>query len=269
MRLHRLIAIGMATAASLVCAACHNKSDPILQQGYEALDRKQFDTALASADQYLQEQPNGRGAAEAAYLRGRAIEQRNKSSDEQAQADLREAQAMYRKALSLGPARGWEGYILTSLADTYYWMEDYSNAERHWRLAHDRLDDTPRNIDLKSWVLYRIGLCQQRMGQFDPADQTFEAVYARYPQSEAAKRALEHHGSRAYYIQVGAFAQAASADRLTRELQSKGFKVARITRRDKANLVFICVGPMSDYAQAAAMRAKVVAAGYKDCLIVP
>ena len=46
-----------------------------LTVGYDALEAQQYDQALAAADAYLHQRPNGAGTAEALYLRGRALEQ--------------------------------------------------------------------------------------------------------------------------------------------------------------------------------------------------
>src|SRR5882762_3496689 len=83
---------------------CQNAKDTQnLQQGYGALDLKDYQRAIAAADDYLQKHPTGNGAAEAAYLRGRAFEQRTKGSDAEAQANLREARASYEQVLTLMP----------------------------------------------------------------------------------------------------------------------------------------------------------------------
>src|SRR5438552_6101335 len=70
---------------------CQNAKDTQnLQQGYGALDLKDYQRAILAADDYLAKHPTGNGAAEAAYLRGRAFEQRTKGSDAEAQANLRD-----------------------------------------------------------------------------------------------------------------------------------------------------------------------------------
>src|SRR5213080_4171273 len=90
---------------------CQNAKDTQnLQQGYGALDLKDYQRAIAAADDYLQKHPTGNGAAEAAYLRGRAFEQRTKGSDAEAMANLREARASYEKALTLMPSKQLEAY---------------------------------------------------------------------------------------------------------------------------------------------------------------
>ena len=270
MRPHRLSAVGTVWIACLLLGACQGASNPsLLETGYEALDQKQYEQALATADEHLRQTPTGPGAAEASYLRGRALEQREKADDEQTRSDLVSARIAYEQALRFKPQPMLEGYILTSLANCSYFLGDYASAEKHWLAGYERLQTDSRLAELAAWVLYRVGLCQQRQGQFARADQSFEQVNERYPGTEAAARALEHQGARQFFVQVGAFQNPAFADALIAALRNKGYTVARVTRRDKGNLLRVMVGPLPDYPRAAAMRERVVADGFRDALIVP
>ena len=212
-----LVLLGLAACQTQV------KDNTVLRGGYEALDQKQYDQAIEAADRFLADNPTGDGAAEASYLRGRALEQRVKRNDGEAVANLNEARTMYNQALALRPARQLEGYIQTSLGNVSYWLDDYSTAEVQWQAALERLD----REDLKSWVLYRIGLCQQRLGQWANADATFESVIRQYPGTEAAARSLGREGAREFYIQVAAFQNLASADRMIATLKGQGFPAVR------------------------------------------
>src|SRR3954464_6031372 len=98
--------ITLALAGGLGCS--NTKDTQSLQQGYGALDLKDYQRAIAAADDYLSKHPTGNGAAEAAYLRGRAFEQRTKGSDAEAMTNLREARASYEKALTLAPSKQLE-----------------------------------------------------------------------------------------------------------------------------------------------------------------
>src|SRR5438874_7013710 len=159
---------------------CQNAKDTQnLQQGYGALDLKDYQRAIAAADDYLQKHPTGNGAAEAAYLRGRAFEQRTKGSDAEAMANLLEARASYEKALTLMPSKQLEAYTRASLGNVCYWMNDFGAAEINWTSAYEKLELG----DLKAWVLYRTGLSQQRRGKWEAADETFAQVEKEFPKS--------------------------------------------------------------------------------------
>lgn len=269
MRIHRFAFVRVAWAACLLALlGCQSQSDPVLQQGYEALNQKQFDLALSAADAYLRQSPDGAGVAQARYLRGRALEQREKATPQQVRDDLQAARAAYRQALGSKPATVLEGYILTSLANCDYFLQDYPAAEEHWLAAADRLQG-PKYEDLRSWVLYRAGLCRQRVGRFAAADQLFEMVMQHYPGTEAAARAFEHHGIRQFFVQVGAFQSPSSADALIGELRGRGYNVARVSRRDKPNLLLVMAGPVPDYVRASNLRTRLLADGYKEAMIVP
>src|SRR2546426_292476 len=84
---------------------------------------------LVAGDKYLAEHPGGAGSAEAMYLRGRAVEQRTKYSDNEVIANLRQARGIYDKALEASPSRFLESYIRTSLGNVSYWLGDYAASE--------------------------------------------------------------------------------------------------------------------------------------------
>src|SRR5438132_7886934 len=144
-----------------------------LQSGYDALEARQYEQALAQADGYLQSNSrsgdSSAGTAAALYLRGRSYEGRVAADQAQAQANLQSARTAYIQCLSQKPGQPLAAYARTSLANVAYFQDDYATALAQWSAAYDALD----RGDVKSWVLYRIGICQQRMGQFEQADKTF------------------------------------------------------------------------------------------------
>jgi tetratricopeptide (TPR) repeat protein len=242
---------------------CQEPGSVGLEQGYAALEQSRVDEATAAADRYLQDHPTGTSAAAAIYLKGRAIEQRMKRNDAEAVANLRQAKAHYLKAMELSPARPLETYIYTSAGNTCYWLGDFAGAASYWKEAYQRLGKD----DLQAWVLYRIGLCQQRMGRWTDADATFAAVQKEAPGTEAADRARSHQGYRGFYVQVAAFASAKSADQVIKELRAKGYPATRQERPER-KLSVVMVGPVATYADAQATKAR-LNSQYKDTLIIP
>ncbi len=248
-------------AGGLGCANAKDQQN--LKEGYSALDQKNYEKAIAAADDYLQKYPTGNGAAEAAYLRGRAFEQRVKISDAEAQANLREARASYEKALTLAPSRQLEGYIRASLGNVSYWMNDFGAAEVNWRAAYELLEPG----DLKMWVLYRMGLSQQRLGKWEVADETFALVEKDYPRTEPAIRSAAHRGARAFYVQVAAFSSPQPAEKLAQALRSQGYPAGRYEKKEKG-LQLVMAGPLKRYEEAVAMRNR-LGGQYRDAVIVP
>jgi len=243
---------------------CQNAKDTQnLQQGYGALDLKDYQRAIAAADDYLQKHPTGNGAAEAAYLRGRAFEQRTKGSDAEAQANLREARASYEQVLTLMPSRQLEAYTRASLGNVAYWMNDFGAAEINWTSAYEKLEPG----DLKAWVLYRTGLSQQRLGKWEAADDTFAQVEKEFPKSEPAARAASHQGARAFYVQVAAFSSPQPAEKLVATLRGQGYPVGRYEKKEKG-LQLVMAGPLKRYDEAVVMRNR-LGEQFRDAVIVP
>ena len=254
----------VATLVAVLLGGC--AADPGSKQqlaaGYAALENRQYEQAIARADEYLRSHPAGAGSAEALYLRGRALEQKPADSLEQARANLQAARAAYIEALGRSPSRKLQAYVHTSLANVAYFQDDYPTAISEWTAAYGMLEDE----SIKAWVLYRIGLSRQRLGQFADADATFAAVMQRYPDTVPAQRARERHGARAFNVQMATFAQSNSADAAINELRAQGVPVHK--QIDSKGRSVVLVGPLVSYQQAQAMKAR-YARRYPDALIVP
>jgi tetratricopeptide (TPR) repeat protein len=237
-----------------------------LNGGYAALDEKQYDQAIQAADQYLQKTPNGPGSAEAQYLKGRGLEARADQADRQgnaaeARADLKAAGDCYKTGLLLSPPPTVEALLHAQLANVAYHFDDYGTAVREWQSAYPHL----QTADSNAWVLYCIGLCQQRLGWFEQADRTFEMVRQTYPETPQASRAAGHIGARGFYVQVGAFADAGDAQRTIADLQMHGFQADKQSTGGKQ---LISVGPVPTYADAHALKTR-LEAQYPKAFIAP
>jgi tetratricopeptide (TPR) repeat protein len=253
----------VAVFLSTGCAADKVDKDQ-LNAGYADLDSAHYDEAIAVADQQLAKNSNGKseGTAEALYLKGRAFEQRVKSSRGEAGADMNTAADCYQRALGMSPVPSLEANIRTSLGNVQYWRDDYSSALQEWTRAYELLN-TP---DMKSFVLYRAGLCQQRLGQFDIADKTFAAVQERFANSDAANRAREHQGFHSFSVRLATFSNPQSADAALLSLRKGG--AAANKQSDAKQRSIVTVGPVGTYAQAQALKARFIAQ-YPDAMIVP
>jgi outer membrane protein assembly factor BamD (BamD/ComL family) len=251
--------------AILFCSGC--AADPAdkanLTAGYSALDARQYDAAIRSADDQLAHSGGGESSAEALYLKGRAYEQRVKADEEQSRSDLNTAASFYQQALSSGPSKQLEGYIHASLANVDYWLDNYTSAIAQFSAAYDLVD----SADLKSFILYRAGLCQQRLAQFDVADKSFQAVQDRFPGSEAARRAREHQGFRNFSVRVATFSTTAAAQSAAAALIRTGLDNVQVRLLADGKSI-VLVGPESTFTEASAMKVR-VAGQYPDAMIVP
>src|SRR4051812_28449051 len=228
--------------AMVGCASDNTKQN--LSSGYQALDAQQFDEAMARADQQLAASPTGASAAEALYLKGRALEQKTTGSQQDARKNFMQARDVYQQALQQQPSPELEARIHAGIANTSYWLDDYANAVSEWSTAIDHFDDP----SVKSFMLYRIGLSQQRMGNFAMADQTFANVQQQFAGTSAAKRAREHQGYKGFTVQLATFASANSADAEIAKLQRQGVTPAK-SKTPQGNAV-VSIGPVPSYSQA-------------------
>lgn len=250
----------------LQAVGCASQRSPVasgeLAGGYRALEQRQYDAALASADAYLRQSPRGSGAAEALYLRGRALTDRVATSEAESRANLQAARVAYVQALQLNPRPPLEAYIRTSLANVAYFQDDYQTAAQQWTEAYEHLTDQ----ELKSWVLYKIGRALQRQGRFDQADRTFAAVQQQYPGSAPAQQSREVQGQRQFYVQLATFNSAAGAERAAGAVRRMGITPIIIANASSQHVLRI--GPFATFQQARSMRGR-FAAEYPDALISP
>jgi outer membrane protein assembly factor BamD (BamD/ComL family) len=249
---------------------CSSRADRLSQgqlgQGYDALAQRQYSQAIAAADAYLSTAGTGdKGVAEALYLKGRAIEQQlvdQPTPAAQVQAQWQQARVLYVQALEQKPSPELEALIRAGIANVAFYQDDFQTALEQWNAASAGL----KQPDAQEWVLYRMGQCQQRTGRFEEADRTYAAVQERYPGGQAAAKAKERQGARAFYVQLATFSSPASADRASAELKRQGIQPQRIS--DAQGRQVIRVGPLPTYAQAKAVKQR-QAATYPDALIIP
>lgn len=253
-------------AMMLALAGCAQQPQTreTLNGGYGALTDNRLDDAQAAADKVLASEHNGRGAAEALYLRGRVSEERSRQAkDEAEQKQLaNDARQNYVRALSQKPAPKLEAAVRTQLANVAYYQEDFATAAREGAAAYANLESPGE----QAWALYRVGLSQQRLGRFADADQTFAAVQQRYANTEPARRAASRAGARAFHVQVGIFTDSSNAQRTAAALKTDGYSAVK--SNDSSGKQIIAVGPVATYAEAKVLQAR-LAAKYPGAMILP
>lgn len=262
----KLVALGVTAIGLLLLTGCVDApSKDRLNEGYHALDAQRYDEAGAAANDYLTKHPTGPGAAEAYYLQGRAYESRATESHEAepaARADLNAARTAYSKGLTLEASPRVKALLHSGMANVAYFEEDYAIAASEWQTAYPNLKDE----DAKAWALYRIGLSQQRLGSFRQADDTFTLVQEQYPSSEAAGRANTRIGAKAFYVQIGAYGDAANAQKAVDTLARAGLPTSSVP--EAANRHVVRVGPAATYADAKVLRSRVIGE-YPQAIILP
>jgi outer membrane protein assembly factor BamD (BamD/ComL family) len=238
--------------------------EPVLNQAYAAFDAKQLDAAMTGADRVLIGNRDGTGAAEAHYLRGRVFEERAAQASDPAlaKAALANARTAYNAALAAHPAPELDARVHAGIANAAYFQDDYATAIAEFSVASNKLTEPTS----KAWALYRVGLSQQRFGNFDEADQTFAKVQQGFPNTEPARRAGQHQGARGFHVQIGTYSTPANAQNAVATLRADG--VIGTQQSDPAGRVVVRVGPVPTYDQARALKSR-LAAKYPDALIIP
>jgi tetratricopeptide (TPR) repeat protein len=162
----------VVTAAALVaaggCRSNHEMAQEMIESGEVALGGDRYDAAVADADDAIQEAPS----ADAYYLRARAEEDRPKPDSDITAADLAKARADYQAALDRNPPPLLVGRCRAGLANVAFALEDYPTAMADWQSSLDYLAEP----QWRAFALYRIGICQQRLGEFDDANYQFDLI---------------------------------------------------------------------------------------------
>lgn len=255
-----LTCVLVAIAAGGGCAA--DPAPKMLTEGWQQLGANQPDRALTTAQNVLTEAPHSPRAAEALYLKGRALEAVNAATPLDQRRNLDAAYQAYADALKRRPNKELQARIYAGMGNACYWRDDYDGAWRHWASAYEITQD----FNTKGYVLYRIGLCQQRLSRFEQADATFAAVVERFPRTDAAARAKEKIGARGFAVQVATFASPQNAENAMNALRREGYAPQRIANARGQSVV--TVSPFGNYQQARAARDR-VAAMFPDALVVP
>jgi len=235
-----------------------------LDDGFSQLKDKNFNQAVTSADEILNTKPRPPVAtlAQAHYLKGRAFEEREKPNESQGASDLQRAREEYIRGLELNPPQPVLANLRSQVANVAYFQEDYATALSQWGMSLAHLTDDRS----RAWALYRMGLCQQRQGQWTTADDTFASVQKSYPGSIPADRAKARAGARAFFVQIGVFNNPAGADRAMTDARKQGVVPTKTV--DPKGAQIIRVGPYPAYPTAKATRARLLIA-FPDAAIVP
>ena len=233
-----------------------------LQRADAALRVGDFQTVITAADEQLKASNTAKSKAQALYYKGRAIEGRSKSSPATTVSDLSQAKSLYEQALAAGAYDPDASIIRASLANVAYFQEDFTAARGHWMAAQKTLPDK----ESRAWALYRIGLCEQRLGRFGEADKTFAQVQRSYPGTEQARRAREHQGTTSFRVQIATFSRADTADKLLEQLKTKGLR--GVKQADPAGRLVVVMTGFANY-QAAKVARDQVAGDFPDAMILP
>ena len=261
----RLTGLTALLAGFFLLSGCGgNGAKEKLGAAYQQLDgpNPNYVEIAGAADAYLKENPTGPAAADALYLHGRALEAKSQRDPASPQRDWADAYSYYTQALAQKPRPALEGLIHVGMGNILYFQDRYGAASSELAAGYEKLE---RDTD-KAWALYRIGLCQQRLGKWQDADRTFVQVQQQFPNSEPALRSRDHQGYNAFWVQVATFPNPQMASAAMTELKKQGLN-AQLFVDTTRNAQVVRVGPLT-YEGALATKQRVLAK-YRDALIVP
>jgi tetratricopeptide (TPR) repeat protein len=248
----------------LLASSCAmpSKNQYLLENGYRALQEHQYAEAESDANAFLRTDSESESAAEAWYLKGCALQQRDAADRYQSQANLQAARTAFIAALQLSPSPTLEAYIRASLGNVAFYEDDYTTAITQLSLALEQL----HSPDQRAYALYRIGLSQQRLGRFTDADKSFGSVLGGYPGTAAAQGARDHYGLRAFYVQLAAYSAPATANFAASDVKRYGYTPQFTT--NARGLHVLRVGPFSTYDEARAAQYRLTQR-FPDGKIIP
>ncbi len=209
--------VGPSWALALVAAmfslsACNGTVPPegvkLLQEAGQAYDAGDNQTTIARTGQFLANYGGTTAVGEAYYLRGLA---KARTRDRRgAQADFEQAVQHVRRSDLLPLAQ-------VSLGNLMFEQWQLAPAARYYEQAVEALPNkSPKDV-----VLYRLGQCYARQGQWRSAKSWFSQVMHLFRDSPMEPSARRHFAADGYRIQCGAFSDYANAARQVSYLRQR------------------------------------------------
>ena len=175
------------------------------------------------------------------YLRGLCYRQQGQAFFSQAQKDFETVLHNNCDKAIAGMAHAAIGHILFESR-----LQGLAKAQYHYHQALKVLKD--ESVDQ---VLFRLGVCLQRQGQWQKADHYFQQCMNDFPGSPLAPNARQRLGCRIFRLQAGAYSNLAAANLQIRELSQSGWAFdAKLTSKDSRMLYLVQSGAFNDYQNA-------------------
>ncbi|MBU0639497.1 MAG: SPOR domain-containing protein [Planctomycetes bacterium] len=201
--------IGVALLAG--CNGLTEQQRMWLAEGSRAYDRQQYSRAIDKLTLFLSEVQDQPEVAQALYVRAMSAAQSGRRAD--AHADLRAC-----IEASQDVETTWRAYVV--LGTLHFEDRRWQEASAAYAQAAELMPALPP-ADL---VLYRLGICYERSGQWGRALLPYRRIVGGFPRSgvaEAARRRLVLKTDH-FAIQCGAFSQRKNAENLVITLERQG-----------------------------------------------
>ncbi len=207
-----VLALGLAIFTG--CSQLTESQRATLNAGIQAYDKQNFTDSVDKLTQFLSEVSEKPESSRAAYVRGMSRIRLNQRGE--AYADLRLA-----TNAPGDPDSVWRAYV--QLSTLYFEDGKYDAALRMAVAAEGRMPNQPP----KDAMIYRQGICYERLGRWDDSKKPFRIVSEQYPTSTFGKAAARRLAinARFFAVQCGAFSDPKNADVLRSRLSQAGFPV--------------------------------------------
>ncbi len=211
-----------------------------LAKGEQAYQQKRYDVAVAELTAYIDGGGKHLELPRALYLRGLA--QTRAGNRTGAKADLQRAASGNSPADIRWRAQSQLGTLAYEDGQWRQAAEAYAGA------AQDAPRAPPTDL-----ILFRLGTCYERLGQWPKSRQLFERLVREFPKSSVAadaQRRLQLKPDH-FAIQCGVFADAKNADYLVTQLGRDGIQ-ATVRREPRGGVMsnVVVVGRMQNYEEA-------------------
>lgn len=238
------VLLGLATLAG--CAGEDRRAAAVVE-GQSQYERGDYERAIESLSKYLNQQPRGGDAALAYYIRGLSAAKANRRS--QAYDDLRQSLASKPDADT-----EWRANVVLGVMN--FEDERWDAAGQGFTAALRKMPKGPPT----DTVLFRLGQCQERTGQWAAARATFQKLVSQYGSSASAAGARRRVAINAdcFAVQCGAFTRRDNAERQSADLRRQGYSsYVRNDSRDGKPISVVLVGRYRTYGEAWAAVAQV------------
>jgi len=230
-----------------------------LARGQEYYERDDYARAIDQCNHFLSEVSEGPEVVQALYIRGLSNAQAGHRA--QAYADLRRC-----AATPTDSDLPWRAYVV--LGTLHFEDEQWGLAAESLRAASDRMPDQPP----KDAILFRLGLCHERLGQWQAALQRYDELARTFTSGAFVKAAQRRLSLRADYfaVQCGAFRQRSNAENLRADLNNKALDAyIQEETRGRTPMYVVLVGRYAGYDDARAQLALIKEQFVSDALLWP
>ena len=239
---------------------CQQQVNPEVVEGIRVGDRNYRQGNWIGADEALtaaiRAEPYSPATAEAYYIRGLTRLKRG---------DMRAAETDFTSAAKLADREDLKANAQVCLGSIAYERESFAQAYNYYRSAVSNL---PR-VSPNDWVLYKLGISAQKVGEWDAAKRYLGRLIREYPGGETAQRARERLDWDYFTIQAGAFTNRDNALSRVEQLRRASLPAYREVRENGGKPVqVVYVGRYKDFKSAAESLDKVKRV-VSDAQIIP